>query len=54
MLALGEPPVIMEYTPVRKATLPTVRRDRYDEDNPLHYNGLGTLIKSRRFGRGGF
>jgi phage terminase large subunit len=54
MLALGEPPVVMEYRSVRELAAPARRNQFFEEDNPLHYNGLGTLLKSRRFGRGGF
>jgi hypothetical protein len=54
MLALGEPPEMMEFISVRE--LPNQARPHpvFDEDKPFNYNGLGTLLKSRRPGRGGF
>jgi hypothetical protein len=54
MLALGEPPTIMEFRSVHELAVPVQRNQFFDEDNPSRYNGLGTLLKTRRFGRGAF
>ena len=54
MLALGEPPVVMEFRSVRELAVPSRPNPFFEEDNPLRYNGLGTLRKTRRFGRGAF
>jgi len=53
MLALGEPPQVMEWTPI--SALPARPRPHpvFDEDR-TKYSGLGTLLKSRKWGRGGF
>ena len=54
MLALGEPPTIMEFRSIRELAVPAQRSQFSDEDNPSRYDGLGTLLKTRRFGRGAF
>jgi len=54
MLALGEPPQVMEWTSIRQLPAQSRRHPVFDEDSPLGYSGLGTLLKSRRFGPGGF
>jgi phage terminase large subunit len=54
MLALGEPPAIMEFRSVRELAVPSRPNPFFEEDNPLRYSGLGTLLKTRRFGRGAF
>ena len=54
MLALGEPPPLMEWTSIGQLQTQSRPHPVFDEDSPRGYSGLGTLLKSRKWGPGGF